>query len=75
MKFEDRLRELEGVVDRLESGQLALEEALAAFEKGVGLVRELTRELDEVERRLEILTRNTQGELELREAEERRRGD
>lgn len=69
MKFEDRLRELEGIVERLEDGELPLEEALELFEKGVGTVRELTKQLDEVERRLEVLVRNAEGALEVHEAE------
>ena len=36
-KFESALEELESVVEQLESGDLSLEDALAAFEKGVGL--------------------------------------
>lgn len=70
MKFEDRLKELEGIVERLEDGELPLEEALGLFEKGVGFVRELTKQLDDVEQRLEVLARNAEGALEVREAEE-----
>lgn len=69
MKFEERLKELEGIVERLEDGELPLEEALELFEKGVGTVRELTKQLDDVERRLERLVRNAEGALEVREAE------
>ena len=39
VRFEDALRDLEETVQRLESGELSLEDALAAFERGVGLVR------------------------------------
>ena len=35
--FEGALDELEQVVEQLESGDLALDDSLAAFEKGVGL--------------------------------------
>jgi exodeoxyribonuclease VII small subunit len=63
--FEELLKELEAIVDRLESGTLSLENSLAAFEKGVGLVRELTAKLDDVERRVEVLTRED-GESGLR---------
>lgn len=66
MKFEEKLASLESVVGKLEGGDLSLEDSLAEFEKGIGLVRELTRELDQVERRLEVLARDAQGELELR---------
>jgi exodeoxyribonuclease VII small subunit len=75
MKFEERLSDLEGIIEKLEGEDLPLEDALALFERGVGLVRELTRQLDDVERRLEVLVRTDEGELELRSAEEPERED
>jgi exodeoxyribonuclease VII small subunit len=75
MKFEDRLGDLEGIVEKLEGAELPLEEALSLFEKGIGLVRELSTRLDEVERKLEVLTRNAAGEPELREMDEPKRED
>jgi exodeoxyribonuclease VII small subunit len=62
-KFEDELADLENVVEQIDSGELSLEDAIAAFERGVGLVRALNEKLDEVERRVEVLTRGKQGEL------------
>jgi exodeoxyribonuclease VII small subunit len=59
--FEASLKELEVIVDRLESGTLSLEDSLAAFEQGIGLVRELTTTLNEVERRVEVLMRDDGG--------------
>ncbi len=38
--FEATLRELEELVQRMESGDLGLEESLAAFERGVKLTRQ-----------------------------------
>jgi exodeoxyribonuclease VII small subunit len=75
MKFEERLNDLESIVAKLEGAELPLEDALALFEKGIGLVRALTAQLDEVERKLEVLTRNATGDPELREMEESKRGD
>jgi exodeoxyribonuclease VII small subunit len=75
MKFEERLNDLESIVAKLEGAELPLEDALALFEKGIGLVRALTAQLDEVERKLEVLTRNAAGDPELREMEELKRGD
>ena len=66
VRFEDALRELETTVQRLESGDLALEDSLAAFEQGVALVRVLNEKLTGVERRVEVLMRNHQGGLETR---------
>jgi exodeoxyribonuclease VII small subunit len=62
-KFEDELKDLEGIVAQIDSGELSLEDSIAAFERGVGLVRALNQKLDEVERKVELLMRNAQGEL------------
>ena len=64
--FEDALHELEETVQRLESGELSLEEALAAFERGVALVRLLNGKLAEVEERVEVLMRDRDGRLRAR---------
>ena len=63
--FEDQFDELEGVVTRIDSGELSLEESISAFERGVALVRSLNRKLDEVDRRIEVLTRDADGDLRL----------
>lgn len=53
--FEDILARLGTVVERLESGELPLEESLALFEEGVRLSRLGGARLDEAERRVERL--------------------
>jgi exodeoxyribonuclease VII small subunit len=40
MSFEDKLQELEKIVEKLENGELSLDESLGLFEKGIKLVRE-----------------------------------
>jgi exodeoxyribonuclease VII small subunit len=70
LTFQDGLGALEEIVARLESGALSLEEALRAFEDGVGLVRRLNEKLGEAERRVELLTRGGDGKLRLRAAKE-----
>jgi exodeoxyribonuclease VII small subunit len=64
-KFEDALRDLENLVEKLEGGDLSLEEALGAFEEGVVLVRYLGDKLTEVEKRVEVLTRDQGGVFQL----------
>jgi len=64
-KFEDVLRDLEGLVEKLETGDLSLDEALGAFEEGVSLVRHLGEKLTEVEKRIEVLTRDPSGMFHL----------
>ena len=69
--FEDVLKELEGIVQRLESGSLSLEDSLGAFERGIGLIRRLTGTLNDVERRVEVLLREDGGStLRVREVEQ-----
>ena len=67
--FEAALEQLEQVVEQLESGNLSLEDALAAFEKGVGLVKQCNRKLSEVEKKLELLVKDKEGELQLQPIE------
>jgi exodeoxyribonuclease VII small subunit len=64
-KFEDALQALETVVSKLERGDLSLEEALAAYEDGVALVRHLGTKLTEVEKRVEVLTQGADGLFQL----------
>ena len=70
-RVEDALGELEGIVQRLEKGELPLEDSLAAFERGIGLVRQLAQRLAEVEQRVEVLLKSDAGKVVLRPAEER----
>jgi len=69
-KFEEALAELEGLVQRLEKGELSLEDSLAAFERGVNLVRLLTQRLAEVEQRVEVLLKTDAGRLVRRPMED-----
>ncbi|MEW6299791.1 MAG: exodeoxyribonuclease VII small subunit [Thermodesulfobacteriota bacterium] len=64
--FEEALRDLEGLVEKLETGDLPLEEALSTFEEGVALVRYLNEQLTAVEKRVEVLTRDLGGAFQLR---------
>jgi len=65
-KFESALEELEGVIEQLESGDLSLEDSLAAFEKGVGLVKYCNQKLSEVEKKVELLIKDKEGRLQLK---------
>lgn len=59
--FETSLEELERIVRELERGDLPLENSLELFEQGVKLSRACHERLSEAERRIEILTRDSQG--------------
>lgn len=57
-RFDEILEELQRIVERLESEDLPLEQALEAFERGVALSRSGQTILDSAERRVEVLLRN-----------------
>jgi exodeoxyribonuclease VII small subunit len=54
-KFEDCLKRLEEIVERLEKGDLSLEESLALFEEGMKLSNACRGELDQAEGKIEVL--------------------
>jgi len=60
--FEESLGTLERIVTQLESGDLPLERALELFEEGVGLARRCQIQLEEAERKVELLLRE-RGEI------------
>lgn len=68
LSFEAGMERLESLVRRLEQGNLPLEDALTAFEEGVGVLRVLHQKLGEVERRVEILMRDADGVLRVGDA-------
>lgn len=53
--FEEQLKTLESVVEKLERGDLSLEESLTLFEQGVGLSDACKKELDAAEGRVQVL--------------------
>lgn len=57
--FEQSLAELEATVERLEQGDLPLEEALKQFERGIGLARSCEEALKRAEQKVEILLKKT----------------
>ena len=60
--FDDGLDRLENTVQKLESGQLSLEEALREFEEGVNLSKVLQQQLAAAQRRVEVLKQGLGGE-------------
>ena len=57
-KFEDCLQRLEKIVDELERGDVALEQALKLFEEGVQLSNNCRKELEDAEGKVEILLKH-----------------
>lgn len=55
--FEESLDELDVIIHKMESRDLGLTESLAAYEKGVSLLRHLHEELSDIEQRVVTLVR------------------
>ena len=63
MKFEDAMALLEASVARLESGTLGLDDAIAEYEKAVGLVKICNERLSDAEQRVRLLTEAADGSV------------
>jgi len=61
LSFEAALSRLEEIVRRLESGSAPLDESLALFEEGVGLVKLCNAQLDSAEQKVRLLSKNPDG--------------
>jgi exodeoxyribonuclease VII small subunit len=59
--FEQQLKSLEGIVDKLEKGDLPLEESLKLFEEGVKLSNACKQELEAAEGRVQVLLKQKDG--------------
>jgi exodeoxyribonuclease VII small subunit len=60
-RFDEILSRLRGLVERLESGNLPLEDSLRFFEEGMELCRQGAAVLDKAEKRVEVLLANADG--------------
>ncbi|MBE0465240.1 MAG: exodeoxyribonuclease VII small subunit [Halomonadaceae bacterium] len=61
--FAATVEQLETIVERLESGELSLEDALGAFEQGVRLTRDAQQRLDTAELKVRALSEDSEGRL------------
>jgi exodeoxyribonuclease VII small subunit len=66
--FESALQELEAIVQGMESGNAPLEESLAAYERGIALLRHCQETLSAAERKLQILENGVLRELDTTES-------
>ena len=57
--FEERLKALDGIVARMEAGEMTLQESLAAYEEGMKLTKALNEELSQAEKRMQELAGGT----------------
>jgi exodeoxyribonuclease VII small subunit len=63
LDFEQSLTDLQNLVERLENGELSLEDSLTAFEQGIRLTRDCQTALAQAEQKVQILMERD-GELE-----------
>ncbi len=60
--FEKAFKDLESIVQRLESEELPLDESLRLFEQGISLSRFCHQRLEEVEKKIELILADAKGE-------------
>ena len=71
--FERSLEQLEQLVERMEEGELSLEDSLTHYEQGIRLGRMCQQALDEAEQRIQVLAeKDGQAELSLFETDDDR---
>jgi len=63
--FEDDLKKLEDVVDKLERGDLTLDESVKLFEDGMKLSNACKAELDKAEGRIQVLVQGRKGTMQI----------
>ncbi len=61
--FEQSMKQLEKIVQELEDGDLPLEKALKKFEEGMQLTKLCSEKLDETEKKVSILLKNSEGRI------------
>ncbi len=61
-KFEDAIQRLEEIVDKMESGDLSLDESLRYYEEGIKLTRACYKKLTEAEKKIEKLIKKQDGQ-------------
>ncbi|MDO9567350.1 MAG: exodeoxyribonuclease VII small subunit [Candidatus Desulfaltia sp.] len=63
LTFEKSMKELEQIVQELESGDLSLEGAIKKFEEGIRLTKFCSEKLDETEKKITMLLRDQEGNI------------
>ncbi|MGI6422232.1 MAG: exodeoxyribonuclease VII small subunit [Syntrophomonadaceae bacterium] len=70
IKFEDALKRLEAIVDKLESGALDLEDSIKLYEEGIDLSVYCQKQLNQAEGKIQRLMKKLDGDLEAMELED-----
>ncbi len=62
--FEKSIGKLEGILEKLEQGDLSLEKSLELFQEGMALSAQCAKQLDEAEQNVKLIRMQSQGECE-----------
>ena len=65
LTFEEALEKLESIVEKLESGEITLDDSIAAFEEGQKLVEFCLKQLQAAEQKVKKLSKDADGNFEL----------
>ncbi|MBO5788870.1 MAG: exodeoxyribonuclease VII small subunit [Clostridia bacterium] len=60
LKYEQAIEKLQQITEKLESGELTLEESVCAYEEGMKLVAFCRKQLDEAESKVTVLSSGTE---------------
>ena len=69
IKFEEALKGLEDIVERLEKGDLPLNETLSEYEQGIKLYKQCIALLEDAEKKIQILVKDENGVFRTRDYE------
>jgi len=62
--FEDNMKKLEDIVEKLESGDIKLDESIKLFEEGIKLTKLLQKTLDDAEGKIKVVAENSLKDFE-----------
>ena len=65
IEFEEAFKRLEDIVNKMESGDLSLEESMTLFEEGIKLTETCKSRLEAAEQKIQLLTKDSDGNLSL----------
>lgn len=63
INFEESMKELQDVVNKLEKGNLTLDESIEEFQKGIKFAKLCSKKLDDIEKKITILMEEQDGEI------------
>lgn len=63
LKYEEALAQLEAIVDKMEKGEMTLDESIESFQKGIELSKYCSKRLDDVEKKITILIEGEKGNI------------